>query len=539
MYHVGFVFQRYHLLPHWSIKDNLHLYEYISYRQGTNNIQDLCDRLDLHEKNNKKAFQLSGGQQIRYALIRALRKEPSILLCDEPTSALDCKTAKKMMSLLQEYAKEHIVIIVSHDQSLLYEYCDEVLVMEKGKLSKTIVESHGVMAIKQKQKYFSSVLARMIVLKNRILAKKERNGITLLSIGFATFCLLMTVLFSISLKEGVFQEIQKLFPENSISVKSKELFSLEKAQEIINTDEQFYGGYLNLPQVEFYGLSTALEDDQTLFIGDHTRIAHENVVLLQGRMPTEYDEVLLSRNTYERLWDNFEEERVVYTNYLIKQKHQKIPLKVVGIIDEYTAMDTMYQLSLAESYLLKENNVLIQGDFLMLYCKQDVNKAKEILEETYDLESKVVGDWFMKTVDDLLHKINYLLYGISGIVLVAVFLFLAMAVYLNTVEKVKEVGILRMMGASLKDILYLEFYEVILLCFLGSLGGNLMMVLTCQMINTIFRESLNLNIALSLNAATVIWMVSLILFLGNISAIVPIYLLGKRPLDTCLQAHSY
>ena len=103
-YDVGFVFQFYNLVPDLTIKENIEVTAHLS--KNPLNVDDLLRSLGLYEHRNKFPRQVSGGQQQRCAIGRALVKNPGLLLCDEPTGALDYKTGKQILQLLQDTCRK-------------------------------------------------------------------------------------------------------------------------------------------------------------------------------------------------------------------------------------------------------------------------------------------------------------------------------------------------------------------------------------------------------------------------------------------------
>lgn len=97
---LGFVFQFYNLVPDLTIKENIEVTAHLS--KNPLNVDDLLRSLGLYEHRNKFPRQVSGGQQQRCAIGRALVKNPGLLLCDEPTGALDYKTSKEILRLMED-----------------------------------------------------------------------------------------------------------------------------------------------------------------------------------------------------------------------------------------------------------------------------------------------------------------------------------------------------------------------------------------------------------------------------------------------------
>ena len=115
---VGFVFQFYNLIPTLTIHENVALVKEISTNPLSANA--MLNEVGLLDHAKKFPSELSGGEQQRVSIARALAKNPKILLCDEPTGALDSKTGVLVLKLLLKMAKEYkkTVIIVTHNQNI-------------------------------------------------------------------------------------------------------------------------------------------------------------------------------------------------------------------------------------------------------------------------------------------------------------------------------------------------------------------------------------------------------------------------------------
>lgn len=116
--YIGFIFQFYNLVPNLTIKENIQVCEYLT--DNPLDINELIHTLGLEEHINKFPYQLSGGQQQKCAIARALIKNPKLLLCDEPTGALDSKSSKEILVLIEEINRIYgtTILIVSHNTSI-------------------------------------------------------------------------------------------------------------------------------------------------------------------------------------------------------------------------------------------------------------------------------------------------------------------------------------------------------------------------------------------------------------------------------------
>ena len=115
---VGFVFQFYNLMPNLTAYENINLSVQIS--ENPLSIDELLSKVELVNRADHFPSQLSGGEQQRIALARALAKNPTMLLCDEPTGALDFQTSVKVLKLLKDFCEEYnkTVVVITHNTAI-------------------------------------------------------------------------------------------------------------------------------------------------------------------------------------------------------------------------------------------------------------------------------------------------------------------------------------------------------------------------------------------------------------------------------------
>ncbi len=171
---IGFVFQSYNLIPHQNVLANVELALTISgisrserRKRATKALQDVGLGDQLHKRPN----QMSGGQMQRVAIARALVNNPDILLADEPTGALDSETSVQIMDLLKEVAKDRLVVMVTHNPELAYEYANRIVRVKDG----CIVDDSNP---------FDVVLPEQVTPKHKNMGRASMSFITALALSF-------------------------------------------------------------------------------------------------------------------------------------------------------------------------------------------------------------------------------------------------------------------------------------------------------------------------------------------------------------------
>lgn len=144
-YHIGFVFQFFHLVPTLTVEENVRLPLQLKGTDGAEErerVRNLLERVGLLKRSNTFPDRLSGGEQQRVAVCRALIHRPELVLADEPTGNLDHHTAEEVLTLLLELSREHraTLLIVTHSD-LIAQRCDRTIRLEQGRLTAEPSES--------------------------------------------------------------------------------------------------------------------------------------------------------------------------------------------------------------------------------------------------------------------------------------------------------------------------------------------------------------------------------------------------------------
>lgn len=210
---IGFVFQSYNLIPHQTILENVELaltLTGVGHAERRQRARKALEAVGLGEHVNKRPSQLSGGQMQRVAIARALINDPEIVLADEPTGALDSTTSVQVMDLLKDVARDRLVIMVTHNPELAYQYATRIVNLADGKITDDSDPFDAAKAARREAKptrktSMSFVTALGLSARN-LMTKKGRTAMT----AFAGSIGIIGIAAILALSNGVNNYIKKV-----------------------------------------------------------------------------------------------------------------------------------------------------------------------------------------------------------------------------------------------------------------------------------------------------------------------------------------
>lgn len=348
---VGFIFQSYNLINHLNILENVEMsltLSGVSKKVRKQKALDALKQVGLINHAYKKPNQLSGGQMQRVAIARALVNEPDIILADEPTGALDSTTSVQIMELIKEIAKDKLVIMVTHNKELAYDYANRIIELKDGEL---INDTNPHEQSKNNQEYkirktaMSFFSALSLSFKN-IETKKGRTFLT----AFASSIGIIGIALILSLSNGFNIEVEK-FEKDAlsslpimISEQTVEMDedSLAKMRDSFKIDNNSY------PSEEVIYIQKDMVEDTT-----HTNIINQEFIDYIEKINPKY----VSGISYMRL---------VSINALSKAKNG------------YKIIDNSYLTTLPKSLDEKQNDV-VEDNYDLLKGKFATNKDEVVL----------------------------------------------------------------------------------------------------------------------------------------------------------------
>ena len=371
--YVGFVFQEFHVLNAYNVYDNIRLAKELQQEKiSEKELDTYLEKVSLTNLGKRKMNELSGGQKQRIAILRALIKNPRIILADEPTGNLDKINSEQIFEILKEISQEKLVIIVTHDLEAAQKYADRIIELKDGEIindtKPTLNPEKTTLTLKESHLPFLFAL------------KLAWNNLK----RYPKKCILTIILFFISLLCCILLINSSLFNSTSLTIKLMNLnenynIEVHKINYVQNTkrkeewqseEDQYlkniYSGTTN-PIYKLYDFTTPLtfylntpQEPTKLFpttpnITSYVEIKDPKILTnLTGSIPTSSNEIVI----HEYLADYI-------INYGIKEKN-----------GSWIPQNEEELLSKTHPIYLGDNEVYISG-----ILKEETSYTEESLED--------------------------------------------------------------------------------------------------------------------------------------------------------------
>ncbi|NOW06483.1 ABC transporter ATP-binding protein/permease [Clostridium beijerinckii] len=525
---VGFIFQSFNLIGHLSVLDNVTIAMTLSNvrkKERLKRAREILTDLGLENHINKKPNQLSGGQKQRVAIARALINNPKIIIADEPTGSLDSKTTIQVLEIMKDIAKKgKLVIMVTHSERVA-SASSRIIKISDGEIiddNKVIELDNEVNIEKQdnirKQKQNLSLISSAKLALVNMKEKLPRN--ILVSVGGSIG--IMSIILMLSLGNGVKSYFNKtmnnyvnpLVIEVNMPSEENENINLDVTtvqKPDVNSTKPFEESDIdtlskieNVSSVErgysiiSLGANSLVYNNKTNNLMNVSTIS-SNITASNvetGTLP-KAGEVLINKALSDNLGKDIIGQKV-NLRILANQKILNRDFIVSGVYTttsgdltanmksaflNYADLEKLYS---DNGYKLKPNVVYVNTTNSK-YTPQIKQKVNELGYSQSSQEQ--MASMFNQMIDIL----TYVLSGIAAISLIVSAIMIIVVMYISVVERTKEIGIIKAIGARAKDIRRIFVSEAFLIGFfsgaIGLIGAYLIMRGINLMSNKLFGVS--------------------------------------------------
>lgn len=551
---IGFVFQSFNLIEHLSALENVEIVMNLiglSKKDRISRAKDLLTQVGLESHMEHRPGELSGGQKQRVAIARALANDPDIILADEPTGALDKKTGIQIMQLIKEVAQDKLIIMVTHNKELAYEYSTRVVSILDGKIQKDEkINESETNNLKSELKKKNSSMSFGDALKLSLRNIKQKMGRILVttaagSIGIAGILLVIglsngatdyidlqtnsftsanIVQVSMKFKDAALQKTD--YPKN-INVYD----SIKKNPEVASVRED-----LNLKNVASFEVNNeTLTDISFNSLGGenyHSNIDHA----LHGDFPKDnQNELLVNKDMAKKVIEKYglnpdtddyskaigKTIKVVIqdkttdpaTGAEVLGKKYTQDFKVVGVVDEialssaavYYSYDAVNTWLKDDGYFMGKDNRVINAEVVI----KDVHNNEKVLDYINAPENGGIGGRKMaqdkgfsassqivmvkSAIKTLINLAEAVMIVFISLALVVSTILIGIVIFSSVLERKKEIGILKAVGARNKDIARIFKAESALIGFFAGVTGVVVAFIIQPIANKIINSALNIN----------------------------------------------
>lgn len=501
---IGFIFQSFNLIPHLTVLDNVAIAMTLSNAsksERTKRAEEILDEVGLKDHIYKKPSQLSGGQKQRVAIARALINDPDIILADEPTGALDSKTTEQVLKIITDISKKgKLVIMVTHSDKVA-QLGTRIVRISDGKIidDEKIKEdiSYSVKDVHiNKQKQNLSLSSAIKIALNNMREKLKRN----IMVAIGSSIGIMSVILMLGVGNGVSEYINGLMNQNinpnlvqvsRIDFNNSEVsyFNIQQKDFYFNEDE--IKKITTIPNVSSYELGytdtlnslfNQLHFDGKIFNIQMLLTMSGNVLdkqIAYGKAP-KYGEILIDSNMLKAT--NLKPEEVIGQKVKVTlfKDGKTLPLEEFTISGIFKVDLTGFSAPIGNMCyfdyqnlmdIFTKNGLSAQPTDIFLTADNIDNTdliSKRVKELGFaDSMAKQLVDMFT----DMLNVTSYILAAVAAISLFVSSIMILVVLYISVVERTKEIGVLKAIGARVKDIKRIFIAEAFLVGIFGSFFG--------------------------------------------------------------------
>ncbi len=553
---IGIMFQHYNLISSITVKENIDLVKSIKGCKNEEKLEYYLNKFKLEKLINKKVDLLSGGEKQRVALVRALINNPPIIFADEPTGAIDEENSSIIMDELKLISKDKLVLIVSHDQSIVNKYADGKITLNDDK---TFTLDNVYSSIEEYKKDNKNKLNTKKtnnkfvflskIFKRNIFKNITRNILSTLALAFAFTFMFTTFSVKTSLNDFNKNLIYQFEGYNIFSVSEIKNSSINGSLLSISKKEKPQD-YALIDFMKENEINYEIYDNLNYFLSNNIVNFNDNEyknIVFSPLFNLESNEVIVNRKFVEEYFhSNFTDiigkelkmtsnnKYEAFSNYYEGEIEENLKLdltfKVREVKDEFYYLQTP-RVYYSYNYLFQILNLTLAPNFTELEGARisyyDLLERSESNDQINSYSSLIVIDkvYFHNFIDILdikkyedfslsitneaytmstsfIDLTNVLFIGIDVFIILivfsSIFIIVFLTIYSYLVSK-KERAILLLLGSNDKSIDFIYILENILNMLFGFIFSLLILSTVTGFINNIISSSLLINLTITID----------------------------------------
>ncbi len=543
---IDYIFQSYNLINYLNIEENIKLASKIKKLNITNKeINRILSEMKIDNITNNNISTLSGGEKQRGAIARSILNKSKILLCDEPTGAVDSNNAFIIMGILKKISKNKLVIMVTHNEKLALKYADRIIKLKDGRVIQDTNPYES--SLKAKFEFKKTNLSYLTTLKTtfkNLKFKRLRTFLVILafSIGLISLSLVLGIsngfndeikkveketLFNYPLTiskenylvDNLFKKEERKYKKNYINIKD-EVYKVRN-----EIDEKLFDKLLKIEKIE--GISCIRNINSSIKEYLIQNPGKNIFNLLEGVFSSKKTDLMLminDKNSINQTLANYLDIKEIKLSKIIN-KEIKINEKTFKIVGVIKSKNDFYKDSFGLVY--NENAFKEEITDVIIFPKDYKSKMniKENLKE-YNIidESQSIVNILQK----LIKGISYVLISFSGISLIVSVIMISIISYISVLERTKEIGILKSLGANSKDIKKLFLSENIIIGFITSIITIKIVKKLEILINNMIYKKIEIKNLVNFNFKTALFIIMISITLSYIAGLIPSRIASKK-----------
>lgn len=496
--YVGFIFQKYNLLPYLTAKENVVLpaqYTQKNYKCRNERAVKILEKIGLADRVGFRPNQLSGGQQQRVSIARALMNDADIILADEPTGALDSVTGSHVMEILRELnQKGKTIILVTHDREIALQV-DRVITMNDGEITS---DQKGIPDGELEEQNFrgiqsaplSAIFGIVEAFKTSFRAlngHRIRSFLSMLGVIIGVFAVLMSVAISEGTRDRIMMKMKQL-DNNTIEIRPGNGWvslpepgskSLDKGD--LDTLNEILPDSIISPVMTSGSTVNLLTGSIDIMLRGVSNEYLSNNELISGRV---FDNNNQADSDATAVIDVRLAETIFGTSSNAVGKFINIsdhPFEVVGVINNSITVSDKTMMNVWVPWTSYINRVMGSVSYDAIQVRtgdpSEVGVKRKKIDQALEL-SRGKKDFFIVTNDSMAEMIanvsgsmKLLTVGISAISLLVGGVGVMNIMFVSVTERIHEIGIRLSVGASPADIKRQFLIESVFICCLGGAIG--------------------------------------------------------------------